>query len=96
LIQMAISRTREFEADAGSARLTGKPRALASALRKLEMGARQMPLDANPSFEPLLIVNAFSGQGLASLFSTHPATEARIENLLKIEQEMFQAIPSGI
>ncbi|MBW4523062.1 MAG: M48 family metalloprotease [Scytolyngbya sp. HA4215-MV1] len=92
LIQMAISRTREFEADAGSARLTGNPRALASALRKLEMGARQMPLQANPSFEPLLIVNAFSGKGLASLFSTHPSTEARIENLLRLEQELPQRV----
>lgn len=88
VIQMAISRTREFEADAGSARLTGNPRALARALQRLEAGARQVPIAANPAFEPLLIINAVSGQFLGSLFSTHPSTEARIQNLLKIEQEL--------
>jgi heat shock protein HtpX len=88
VIQMAISRTREFEADAGSARLTGNPRALARALQRLEAGAKQMPLGANPAFEPLLIINPLSGQFLSSLFATHPSTEARIENLLKLEQEL--------
>lgn len=88
VIQMAISRTREFEADAGAARLTGNPRALAKALQRLEAGARQMPMQANPSFEPLLIINPFSGQFLSSLFATHPSTEARIQNLMKLEQEM--------
>lgn len=91
VIQMAISRTREFAADAGSAQLTGNPRALASALQKLEASARQMPIQGNPAFEPLLIINAFSGQGLANLFSTHPSTEARIERLLQLEQEMLTA-----
>jgi heat shock protein HtpX len=89
IIQMAISRTREFSADEGAARLTGNPRALASALQKLEMGARQVPMQGNPSFEPLLIINAFSGQGFASLFSTHPSTEARVERLLQLEQQML-------
>lgn len=88
VIQLAISRTREFEADAGSARLTGNPRALARALQRLESSARQMPIAANPAFEPLLIVNAIPKQMFSSLFSTHPSTEARIENLLKIEQEL--------
>jgi heat shock protein HtpX len=88
VIQMAISRTREFEADAGAARLTRNPRALASALQRLEAGARQMPVQANPAFEPLLIINPFSGQFLSSLFATHPSTEARIQNLLKLEQEL--------
>jgi len=88
VIQMAISRTREFEADAGSARLTGNPRALARALQRLEASARQIPLNANPAFEPLLIVNAIPKQFLSSLFSTHPSTEAQIANLLKVEQEM--------
>jgi heat shock protein HtpX len=88
VIQMAISRTREFEADAGSARLTGNPRALARALQRLEAGARQMPMQANPSFEPLLIINPFSGQFLSNLFATHPSTEARIQNLLRLEQEL--------
>jgi heat shock protein HtpX len=88
VVQMAISRTREFEADAGAARITGNPRALASALQKLEATARRMPLQANPSFEPLLIINSISGQFLGSLFSTHPSTQARIQNLLQIEQEL--------
>jgi heat shock protein HtpX len=88
VIQMAISRTREFEADAGSARLTGNPRALARALQRLEAGARQMPLGANPAFEPLLIINPLSGQSLANLFATHPSTEARIQNLLRLEKEL--------
>lgn len=89
VIQMAISRTREFEADAGSAHLTKNPRALASALQRLEAGAQQMPLVANPAFAPLLIVEGGPGQFLASLFATHPSTEARIENLLKIEQTLL-------
>lgn len=88
VIQMAISRTREFEADAGAARLTGNPRALAKALQRLEASARQMPLAANPAFEPLLIVNAIPKQVFNNLFSTHPSTEARIQNLLKLEQEL--------
>jgi heat shock protein HtpX len=82
VIQMAISRTREFEADAGSARLTENPEALARALTRLESIGRQMPLNANPAFEPLLISSPFSGQFLANLFATHPSTEARIEELL--------------
>ncbi len=93
VIQMAISRTREFEADAGSARLTGNPRALARALQRLEAMGRQMPMQANPAFEPLLISSPFSGQFLANLFATHPSTEARIENLLKVEQELQKNPP---
>jgi heat shock protein HtpX len=88
IIQLAISRTREFSADAGSARLTGNPRALARALQRLEATARQLPLDANPAFEPLLIINPISGQFLGNLFSSHPATEARVEQLLKLEQQI--------
>lgn len=88
VIQMAISRTREFSADAGAARLTGNPRALANALRRLEANARQMPIAANPAFEPLLIMNSFSGDFFQNLFSTHPSTEARIEKLLELEQEL--------
>ncbi|HEY9640795.1 MAG TPA: M48 family metalloprotease [Coleofasciculaceae cyanobacterium] len=89
VIQMAISRTREFEADAGSAQITGNPRALARALQRLEASARQIPIAANPAFEPLLIVNAIPKQAFSNLFSTHPSTEARIENLLKIEQQLL-------
>jgi heat shock protein HtpX len=88
VIQLAISRTREFEADAGSARLTGNPLALARALQRLEANARQMPLVGNPAFEPLLITNSLPRNPFSNLFSTHPATEARIQNLLKLEQEL--------
>jgi len=88
VVQMAISRTREFEADAGAARLTANPRALSSALQKLEATARQIPLQANPAFSPLLIINSLSGQFLGNLFSTHPSTQARIQNLMQIEQEL--------
>ncbi|MEJ6480877.1 zinc metalloprotease HtpX [Nostoc punctiforme UO1] len=88
IIQLAISRTREFSADAGSARLTGNPRALARALQRLEASAKQIPLNANPAFEPLLIINSVSGQFLGNLFSSHPATEARVAALLKLEQQL--------
>ncbi|MBK1989311.1 zinc metalloprotease HtpX [Sphaerospermopsis aphanizomenoides BCCUSP55] len=87
IIQLAISRTREFSADAGAAKLTGNPRALARALQRLESTARQMPLNANPAFEPLLIIHPISGQFLGNLFSSHPATEMRVEALLKLERE---------
>ena len=82
LIQMAISRSREFAADAGAARITGNPRALAEALRKIDAIARRVPLDANPATAHMFIVKPFSGQGLMSLFSTHPPTEARVAALL--------------
>ncbi|TVP60630.1 MAG: protease HtpX [Nodularia sp. (in: Bacteria)] len=88
IIQLAISRTREFSADAGAARLTGNPRALAKALQRLEATARQLPLNSNPAFEPLLIINPISGKFLGSLFSSHPATEARVEELLKLEHQL--------
>lgn len=89
VIQLAISRAREFEADAGSAKLTGNPRALARALQRLQTNARTMPIEGNPAFEPLLIMNGFSGKQMFSdWFSTHPSTEARIERLLKLEQEL--------
>ncbi|MBD2595322.1 zinc metalloprotease HtpX [Nostoc spongiaeforme FACHB-130] len=88
VIQLGISRTREFSADAGSAKLTGNPRALARALQRLEATARQLPLDANPAFEPLLIINPISGKFLGNLFSSHPDTESRVEQLLKLEQQL--------
>jgi heat shock protein HtpX len=89
VIQLAISRTREFSADAGAAKLTGNPRALARALQRLESTARQMPLNANPAFEPLLIIHPISGQFLGNLFSSHPATEARVEALLQLEGQLI-------
>lgn len=82
LIQMAISRSREFAADAGGAELTGNPYGLADALRKIESVARRVPLDANPATAHMFIVKPFSGAGLASLFSSHPPTEQRIARLL--------------
>ncbi|MBE9220262.1 zinc metalloprotease HtpX [Dolichospermum flos-aquae] len=89
VIQLAISRTREFSADAGAAKLTGNPRALARALQRLESTAKQMPLNANPAFEPLLIIHPISGQFLGNLFSSHPATEARVEALLQLERQVI-------
>lgn len=85
VIQMGISRTREFAADAGAAKLTGNPRALARALQRLEQSATQLPLDANPAFSPLLIINPLPKNLLRSLFATHPATEDRIKHLLSLE-----------
>jgi heat shock protein HtpX len=82
LIQLAISRSREFLADAAGARLCGNPLALASALRKLETVGRQVPMSAgSPATAHLFIVNPFSGGGLATLFATHPSTAARIRRL---------------
>jgi heat shock protein HtpX len=82
LIQMAISRSREFSADAGGARITGNPYGLADALRKIDAVSKQVPLDANPATAHMFIVKPFSGAGLMSLFSSHPPTEARIRALL--------------
>lgn len=87
LIQMAISRTREFSADRGAAEITGNPLALASALQKLESIGKKVPMNGNPAFEPVLIINPFSGGGIQSLFRTHPPTEERISQLQKIAQQ---------
>jgi heat shock protein HtpX len=84
LIQLAISRTREFAADAGSAEITGNPLGLVSALQKLETVGRQIPINGNPAMSPLLIINPLSAEGLQSLFRTHPPTEERIERLKAI------------
>jgi len=82
LIQAAISRSREFSADAGGAQIAGNPYGLADALRKIEAGSQRVPLDANPATAHMFIVKPFSGAGLMSLFSTHPPTEQRIRALL--------------
>ncbi len=81
IIQMAISRSREFGADASGAQLCGRPMALASALAKLEGAAGRAQADVNPSTAHMFIVNPLKGKKLASLFSTHPATEERIARL---------------
>ncbi|MBE9039995.1 M48 family metalloprotease [Oscillatoriales cyanobacterium LEGE 11467] len=82
IIQLGISRTREFEADAGAAELTGNPEALARALQRIDNMARRVPMGGNPAFEPLMIMNARSRDWLRNLFSTHPSTEARVQRLL--------------
>lgn len=81
LIQMAISRSREYEADATGARLCGNPLWLANALRKLHAGSQRVPLDANPATAHMFIVNPFRGGGITGLFSTHPPIEDRIARL---------------
>lgn len=87
LIQLAISRTREFSADLGSAEITENPAALAHALEKLEAMGHQIPMNGNPAMSPLLIVNPLSTQGLQSLFRTHPPTEERIRRLLELANQ---------
>src|SRR4051812_14226017 len=82
LIQLAISRSREFSADAGGAQIAGNPYGLADALRKIDAASKRVPLDANPATAHMFIVKPFSGGGLANLFSSHPATEDRIRALL--------------
>jgi heat shock protein HtpX len=81
LIQMAISRSREYQADATGAQFTGNPYALANALRKLDMYSRRIPMDASPSTAHMFIVKPLMGMDLGSLFSTHPPIEKRIERL---------------
>jgi heat shock protein HtpX len=81
IIQMAISRTREFAADEAGAKMAGDPLGLASALKKLGMASERIPLDASPQTAHLFIVNPLSGQSFARLFSTHPPLEERIERL---------------
>ncbi len=81
LIQMAISRSREYQADATGARISHKPWALADALEKLERASAMVPMNANPATAHLFIVNPLSGQSLMNLFSTHPPVQARVARL---------------
>ena len=81
IIQLAISRQREYAADAGGAEICGNPESLASALLRLEQGAQAMPMQVNQATEPLYIVKPFEGGGIASLFSTHPPIEERVRRL---------------
>jgi heat shock protein HtpX len=82
LVQAAISRSREFAADAGAARIVGSPYGLVDALRKIDAVARRVPLDANPATAHMFIIKPFSAGAVLSLFSTHPPTEKRIKALL--------------
>jgi len=82
LVQMAISRSREFSADAGGSEIAGNPYGLVEALKKIDAISKRVPLDANPATAHMFIVKPFSGGGLTSLFSSHPPTEARIRALL--------------
>ena len=84
LIQAAISRSREFAADAAAATLVGSPYGLVDALKKIEATAQRVPLDANPATAHMFIVKPFTVSGLLSLFSTHPPTEQRIKALLNV------------
>ena len=81
LIQMAISRSREYKADEGGASICGNPLALADALKKLQAGIRRIPMEANPSTAHMFIISPLTGGGLLSLFSTHPPIEERIARL---------------
>lgn len=86
LIQMAISRSREYQADADAARLSGNPKALARALAKLQSASAAVPMDANPSTAHMFIVNPLSGQSLVKMFSTHPPINERIARLEAMER----------
>lgn len=81
MVQMAISRSREYGADAGGAKIAGNPHYLATALKKLHMASQKIPMNANPATSHMFIVNPLTGGGLLRLFSTHPPIEERIARL---------------
>jgi len=89
LIQMAISRSREYSADAYGARICRKPLALASALKKLHMGVAAIPMNANSATAHMFIVSPLTGGGLMSLFSTHPPMEERVKRLEELSRQIF-------
>jgi heat shock protein HtpX len=84
LIQMAISRTREYGADAAAARYAGGPFGLIAALKKLETWSQRIPMDASPATAHMFIIKPFTGSAIMRLFSTHPSTEQRIERLMAV------------
>jgi heat shock protein HtpX len=88
LIQLGVSRQREFSADATGAQISNNPESLASALLRLEEGAKAMPMQVNQATEPLYIVKPFSGKGLAGLFSTHPPIEERVRRLRQMRPSL--------
>jgi len=89
LIQMAISRSREFQADETGAKISHKPLALANALKKLHATNLKLPLNANPSTAHMFIVNPLSGKGLVTLFSTHPPMGERIKRLEELSHQIM-------
>jgi heat shock protein HtpX len=88
IIQLAISRQREYAADAGGAEICGNPESLASALLRLEQGATDMPMKVNQAAEPLYIVRPFAAKGIAGLFSTHPPIEERVKRLRQMRPSL--------
>jgi heat shock protein HtpX len=88
LIQLGVSRQREYAADATGASISGNPESLASALLRLEEGAKAMPMQVNQATEPLYIVKPFSGGGIAGLFSTHPPIEERVRRLRQMRPSL--------
>jgi heat shock protein HtpX len=88
IIQMSISRQREFAADAGGAEISGNPESLASALLRLEQGAEAIPMQVNQAAEPLYIVKPFKSGGIAGLFSTHPPIEERVRRLRQMRPSL--------
>ena len=88
LIQLSISRQREYSADATGAQICGNPESLASALLRLEQGAQEIPMKVNQAAEPLYIVKPFSGGGISKLFSTHPPIEERVKRLRQMRPSL--------
>jgi len=88
IIQLSISRQREFAADAGGAAISGNPESLASALLRLEQGAAAIPMQVNQAAEPLYIVKPFAAKGIAGLFSTHPPIEERVKRLRQMRPSL--------
>jgi heat shock protein HtpX len=88
LIQLAVSRQREFSADATGAQFSGNPESLASALLRLEEGAQAIPMQVNQATEPLYIVKPFKSSGIAGLFSTHPPIEERVRRLRQMRPSL--------
>ena len=88
IIQLSISRQREYAADAGGAEISGNPESLASALLRLEQGAQAIPMKVNQAAEPLYIVKPFSGGGISKLFSTHPPIEERVRRLRQMRPSL--------
>ncbi len=85
LIQMAVSRSREFVADRTGAKIAGSPMGLAHALKRIEVGVKQIPMDANQATAHMFILSPLSGKGLTSLFSTHPPTQDRVDALMRLQ-----------